>query len=106
MMAGIGLYLDSSGKVPSNRMLDAYKDEENMRRIWEEITKFAVEHKPWIKQFWNDADAQINGFMQNDEIGRAHVCTPVTNAHLVCRLLLEKKKTKNKCTTRMPQYTR
>src|SRR3546814_3888619 len=27
------------------------------------------------------------------EIGRAHVCTPVTNAHLVCRLLLEKKNT-------------
>src|SRR3546814_7913260 len=27
------------------------------------------------------------------EIGRAHVCTPVHNAHLVCRLLLEKKKT-------------
>src|SRR3546814_3855310 len=26
------------------------------------------------------------------EIGRAHVCTPVTNAHLVCRLLLEQKK--------------
>src|SRR3546814_7474942 len=26
------------------------------------------------------------------EIGRAHVCTPVTNAHIVCRLLLEKKK--------------
>src|SRR3546814_10361818 len=26
------------------------------------------------------------------QIGRAHVGTPVTNAHLVCRLLLEKKK--------------
>src|SRR3546814_6811972 len=26
------------------------------------------------------------------QIGRAHVCTPVTNAHLVCRLLLEKQK--------------
>src|SRR3546814_10835238 len=26
------------------------------------------------------------------EIGRAHVGTPVTNAHLVCRLLLDKKK--------------
>src|SRR3546814_2876933 len=24
------------------------------------------------------------------KIGRAHVCTPVTNAHLVCRLLLVK----------------
>src|SRR3546814_3007888 len=23
------------------------------------------------------------------QIGRAHVCTPVTNAHLVCRLLLD-----------------
>src|SRR3546814_8047130 len=28
----------------------------------------------------------------HDKIGRAHVCTPVTNANLVCRLLLEKKK--------------
>ena len=28
------------------------------------------------------------------EIGRAHVWTPVTSAHLVCRLLLEKKKKK------------
>src|SRR3546814_6474201 len=26
-----------------------------------------------------------------EKIGRAHVCTPVTNAHLVCRLLLETK---------------
>jgi spermidine/putrescine transport system substrate-binding protein len=68
MMAGIGLYLDASGQLPSNRMLDAYKDEENMRRIWDGITKFAVEHKPWVKQFWNDADAQINGFMQNDVV--------------------------------------
>src|SRR3546814_9076145 len=25
------------------------------------------------------------------EIGRAHVCTPVTNAHLVCSLIIEKK---------------
>src|SRR3546814_3632365 len=25
------------------------------------------------------------------QIGRAHVCTPVTHAHLVCRLLLVKK---------------
>src|SRR3546814_4278086 len=27
------------------------------------------------------------------EIGRAHVCTPVPNANIVCRLLLETKKT-------------
>src|SRR3546814_1301381 len=29
------------------------------------------------------------------QIGRAHVRTPVTNAHLVCRLLLEKNKKDN-----------
>src|SRR3546814_2186223 len=33
------------------------------------------------------------GFVQiENQNGRAHVCTPVTNAHFVCRLLLEKKK--------------
>src|SRR3546814_8619156 len=29
--------------------------------------------------------------VRRPEIGRAHVCTPVTNAHLVCSLMLEKK---------------
>src|SRR3546814_3999572 len=32
-----------------------------------------------------------SGFATGVEIGRAHVCTPVTNAHLVCRLLLAQK---------------
>src|SRR3546814_7294688 len=31
-----------------------------------------------------------------DKIGRAHVCTPVPNAHLVCRLLLAKNKQRNR----------
>src|SRR3546814_7789784 len=35
-------------------------------------------------------DATVGG-LAAAEIGRAHVCTPVTNAHLVCRLLLDKK---------------
>src|SRR3546814_9151316 len=30
--------------------------------------------------------------LAHHEIGRAHVCTPVTNAHPVCRLLLDTKK--------------
>src|SRR3546814_1167466 len=30
--------------------------------------------------------------LTQDQIGRAHVCTPVTNAHLVSRLRLEKQK--------------
>src|SRR3546814_1877789 len=34
-----------------------------------------------------------------EQIGRAHVCTPVTNAHYVCRLLLEKKTQKPNTST-------
>src|SRR3546814_9650893 len=37
-----------------------------------------------------------DGSTPTTEIGRAHVCTPVTNAPLVCRLLLEKNKHSNK----------
>src|SRR3546814_3724201 len=37
------------------------------------------------------AQLVANGYrFEFGEIGRAHVRTPVTNAHLVCRLLLEK----------------
>src|SRR3546814_7566928 len=37
-------------------------------------------------------DLELAGVFE--QIGRAHVSPPVTNAHLVCRLLLEKKKEK------------
>src|SRR3546814_1242385 len=36
------------------------------------------------------------GGIEHRQIGRAHVLTPVTNAHLVCRLLLETKKNHQK----------
>ncbi len=63
LMAGMGRYLADIGKLPP--FTDAYKNEESMRKIWEEITKFAVEHKPWIKAFWNDHNTQKSNFMQN-----------------------------------------
>src|SRR3546814_5486139 len=39
------------------------------------------------------------------EIGSAHVCTPVTNAHLVCRLMLETKKQPNTTHITLHSYT-
>src|SRR3546814_8328584 len=54
-------------------------------------------HKATLKRRYYQRKALLQGTrLPNDviEIGRAHVCTPVTNAHLVCRLLLEKKKNK------------
>src|SRR3546814_9349092 len=37
------------------------------------------------------AEAHLLRLARRAKIGRAPVCTPVTNEHLVCRLLLEKK---------------
>jgi len=63
MMAGIGRYLAGAGKLPPFE--EAYQSEEKMRKIWEGITAFAVEHKPWVKSFWNDHNTQKTNFMQN-----------------------------------------
>src|SRR3546814_1858556 len=41
----------------------------------------------------------------NFEIGRAHVCTTVTNAHLVCRLLLVKKNEEDSLSVILHEHT-
>jgi spermidine/putrescine transport system substrate-binding protein len=68
LLAGIGLWLDGNGKLPSNRLLDAYKDPDSFKRIYDEILKVAIEHKPWIKQFWDSADNTKSGLLENDVI--------------------------------------
>ena len=65
MLTGIGLWLDATGKVPSNRMLDTFKNEESCRKVWDQILAFAVAHKPWIRQFWDSADNTKSGLMEN-----------------------------------------
>ena len=62
---GVGLYLDSIGKVPSDRMFDTYKTEEKMRKVYDEIFKFLVGHKKNIKMFWNNAQDHQLAFLQN-----------------------------------------
>src|SRR3546814_9277410 len=57
---------------------------------------FASRHAQTWRQYEN-SDNRLHRTVaeaaHNTEIGRANVRTPVTNAHLVCRLLLEKKNT-------------
>jgi spermidine/putrescine transport system substrate-binding protein len=66
MILGIGLWMDAVGTLPSNRMMDSYADPEAMKRIWTELTGFAVAHRAWVKQFWNGADDTKSGFTAND----------------------------------------
>jgi spermidine/putrescine transport system substrate-binding protein len=65
-LLGIGLWWDYSGKMPSNRMVDGYKDEESFKKLWDPILAFAIEHKSWVKQFWDSADNTKSGLMEND----------------------------------------
>ena len=65
-LLGIGLWWDASGKMASNRMLDGYKDEDSFKKIWDPILAFAIEHKSWVKQFWDSADNIKSGLMEND----------------------------------------
>ncbi len=62
---GAGLYLDHTGRLPSNRMYDTYADETRMRRIYDEILAFLVERKKNIKMFWNNAQDHQLAFLQN-----------------------------------------
>jgi spermidine/putrescine transport system substrate-binding protein len=66
LLLGIGLWMDGNGKLPTNRMLDSFKDEDSFKKIYDVLLPFAIEHKPWIKQFWDSADNTKSGLMEND----------------------------------------
>lgn len=65
LLLGIGLWFDASGKLPSNRMLDTYKDEATMRKVFDEILAFATAKKAQIRQFFETSDMVKSGFMEN-----------------------------------------
>ena len=68
MMLGAGLYMERIGDLPPGAMRAAYADEETMRATWEKVTAFCVSRKDNIKLFWNDADTQKNGLLNEGVI--------------------------------------
>jgi spermidine/putrescine transport system substrate-binding protein len=65
LLLGIGLWMDGTGKLPSNRMLDAFKNEDSFKKIYDVLLKEAIDRKAWIKQFWDSADNTKSGLMSN-----------------------------------------
>lgn len=61
-LMGVGLYLDATGEVPSNRMLDIYRTEEDARRVFGEIVKWMVARKEHFGAFWNNATEATSAF--------------------------------------------
>jgi spermidine/putrescine transport system substrate-binding protein len=65
LLLGIGLWLDATGKLPTNRMADAFTTPERFKEIYDQLLPIAIEHKPWIKQFWDSADNTKSGLLEN-----------------------------------------
>ena len=62
VIMGTGLYLDATGEVPSNRMLDVYKSEDDARRVWGAVTQWILERKENFGAFWNNATEATSAF--------------------------------------------
>lgn len=58
----LAIYLDSIGKVSSNRGLDLYKSEADMRRVLDGCLAFLKPHKKNIGAFWNNATEATSAF--------------------------------------------
>ncbi|MCZ4282487.1 extracellular solute-binding protein [Kiloniella laminariae] len=68
MMLGAGLYMETIGELAPGDVVRAYKSEDDMKDVWSKITQFCIDRKKNVKKFWNDADGQKNGLMQEDVI--------------------------------------
>ena len=64
VIMGVGLYLDAIGEVPSNRMLDVYKSEDDARRVWNECAKWIIERKDNFGAFWNNGTEATAAFKE------------------------------------------
>src|SRR3546814_2087915 len=74
----------------------AYEKRHGIAAFWRELARHpdfygTLPLMPDAKELF----AAVRHLIPVIQIGRAHVCTPVTNAHLVCRLLLVKKNHKS-----------
>ena len=62
-MLAAGLHLEAIGQLEPGAMRAAYQDLPTMRATWRKVTDFCIAHKQQVKLFWNDADAQKNGLL-------------------------------------------
>ena len=67
-MLGAGLYLETTGALDKGAMKKAYNDEATMRKTWQAVTDYCIKNKSQVKLFWNDADSQKNGLLNEGVI--------------------------------------
>ena len=78
-MLGAGLYLETTGDLEPGAMKKAYSDEATMRKTWQKVTDFCIKNKAQLKLFWNDADTQKNGLLNEGVlVGQTWDGPPIT----------------------------
>lgn len=78
-MLGAGLYLERIGKLEPGAMKKCYDSEKNTRKTWKVVTEFCVKNKAQVKLFWNDADSQKNGLLNDGVVvGQTWDGPPIT----------------------------
>jgi len=63
-LVGLGLWLEAEGKLPMP-MVDAFKSEENMVKVYDVILAEAIARKANIAQFWNNENEAQGAFRVN-----------------------------------------
>ncbi len=66
-LAAMGRVLDSQGKLPMP-WLDGYKNEENMKKLWDIALAEASKHKKNVAQFWSGENEAQAAFKTNGAV--------------------------------------
>ncbi|MEO0370691.1 MAG: extracellular solute-binding protein [Pseudomonadota bacterium] len=66
MLVGAGLYLEAIDEMEPGSVWAAYTDEDKMRRVWTQITGWAIARKTRINRLWNDAETQRSALLGDD----------------------------------------
>jgi len=66
-LAAMGRYLDSIGKLPMP-FIESYKNEDNMRKVWDVVLAEAIKRKSNIAQFWSGENDAQAGFRTNGAV--------------------------------------
>ncbi|MGI9414463.1 MAG: extracellular solute-binding protein [Hyphomicrobiales bacterium] len=68
MMLGAGLYMETIGELEPGALWLAYENEQKMRPVWDKIAAWCIARRAHIKRFWNKAEAQKKGFLEDGVI--------------------------------------
>src|SRR3546814_1947147 len=61
-------------------------------QLFDEVARGQTQTAFLLADSYNERDPDGTYGSNSNEIGRANVCTPVTNEHFVCRILINKTK--------------